>query len=104
MANTNSAKESSKKNDLKTDEHAALTFTEVPSTQEVYTDHEKDHNCDIDGHVVELIFDDQLLLMRNHSLVTHVGIPVCDQNRGSSDFTGNTNSSGLQKVVSISRQ
>jgi hypothetical protein len=95
MANANSAKESSEKDNLKTDEHAALTFTEVPSTQEVDTNHENDHNCDVDRQVVGLISDDQLLLMGNHPRETHVVIPVCDQNRGSSDFTGNTDGSGL---------
>jgi len=104
MANTNSTRESCEKDDLKTDKHASLTFTEVPNAQEVDTNHEKDHDCDVDGQVVWLIFEDEFLLVRYHRLVTHVGIPVCDQNRGSGDFTGNANSSGLQKLVSIPEQ
>lgn len=104
MANTNSAKEPCEKDDLKTDKHASLTFTEVPNTQEVDTNHEKDHDHDVDWQVVWLIFDDELLLVKYRRLVTHVGIPVCDQNRGSGDFTGDTNSSGLQKLVSIPKQ
>lgn len=95
MANTNSAKESCEKDDPETDKHASLTFTEVPNTQEVDTNHEKDHDCDVDGQVVWLVFDNEFLSAEYHRLVTHVCIPVCDQNRGSGDFTGNANSGGL---------
>jgi len=77
MANTNSAKVSSEKHDPGTQRVALLTFTEVPSTQEVDTNHGKNHNCDIDGQVVGLIPFNQLSV-RNHLLATHVGIPVCD--------------------------
>ena len=34
--------------------HATLTFTEVAGAQEVDTDHEENHNGDIDGDMVEL--------------------------------------------------
>ena len=78
MANTNSAKVSSEKNDSGTYRVTALTFTEVPSTQEVDTNHGKNHNCDIDGQVVGLIPFNQLLSVGNHLFATHVGIPVCD--------------------------
>jgi hypothetical protein len=61
MANTNSAKVSGELDDLKTEGHTTLTFTEVPGTQEVNANHEKDHNRDVDGQVVGLISDDQLL-------------------------------------------
>jgi len=106
MANTNSAKVSGEKGDTKAERHAALTFTEVPGTQEVDTNHEKDHDRDVDGQVLDLNAYDQLLsmCMRNHLPVTHIGIPVRDQNRSSSDFTGNTNSGGLRKAVSIPRE
>lgn len=55
MANANSAKDSSEEDNIKPDRHTALTFTEVPSTQEVDTDHENDYNQDVDGYVFPLI-------------------------------------------------
>ena len=82
--------------------YPVLTFAKVASTKEVDTDYEKDHNRDVDGHVIELIFNDQLLFMGNYPFATHIAIPVCDQNRTSSDFTRNTNSSGLRKRKAVS--
>ena len=64
MANTNSARDPSEKGGLKT-RHATLTFTEVAGTQEVDADHEKDHNGDVDGYVVELTPNGQLPSAKN---------------------------------------
>ena len=82
--------------------HTVLTFTEVPGTQEVNTNHEEDYNCYVDGQVVGLVAHDQPLSVRNR-LVTHIGIPVGDQNRSSSDFTRYTNSGSLRGTIRISR-
>jgi hypothetical protein len=71
MANTNSAKNYGQKGDLKAEGHPALTFAEIPGAQEVDTNHEKDHNRDVDGKVIELISDDQLLFMGNQLLRSH---------------------------------
>ena len=86
------------------DTDAALTFTEVHGAQEVDTNHEKNHNGDVNRYVLELVPDGQLLSMRICHLIAHVAIPVCDQNRGGSDFTGYTNSRGLRRVISILMQ
>jgi len=96
MANANSARDLNKKGGLTT-RHATLTFTEVSGTQEVDTDHKEDHNGEIDGYVVKLTPSGQWPPTENYLLITHVMIPVCNQNRSSSNFTGNTNSSSLEK-------
>lgn len=70
-----------KGNNLGGEKHADLTFTEVSRTEEVDTDDEQNHNCDVDGEMVELMIPDgELLQVGNHLRATHIVIPKGDQN------------------------
>jgi hypothetical protein len=80
------------------------TFTEVFGAQEVDSDDENDNDRDVNWQVVELISDDQPPTSGKQLPKTHVTVPVCNQDRGGSDFPRNTNGSGLENSVSILRQ
>ena len=99
IANTNSAKGPSEKDNLNEEGHVTVTFTKVPGTQKIDTDDENGHNGDVDGQVIDLISESESSSMRNHLLISHITIPECDQNRSSCYFTGDTNSGGLQRAV-----
>ena len=51
--------------------HATLTFTEVPGTQKVDANHEKDHNRDVNGHMLELISGGQIVPKKLSSRNSH---------------------------------
>ena len=99
IANTNSAKGPSEKDNLNEEGHVTVTFTKVPGTQKINTDDENGHNGDVDGQVIELISESKSSSMRNHLLMTHITIPECDQNRSSGYFTGDANSGSLRSAV-----